>query len=75
MKDVIKAVAGTLLAVGIVISFLERKYAPNAVVTEDSPNFPSWIGWIGWIGWGIAAGATLVYVGIDVFDWWHTRHP
>lgn len=61
-----KLIAGTLLFVGLIFGFIERHYAPNAIVTDDSTTLPAWIGWSGWI---LSALATVAYILTDILEW------
>jgi uncharacterized protein involved in cysteine biosynthesis len=67
MRSVItfKVVAAVVTIIGLVLGFFERRFAPKALVTEDSPNYPDWLAWIGWI---MAALGALVYIAIDFFS-------
>jgi hypothetical protein len=62
----VKIIAGTLLFVGLIFGFIERRYAPNAIVTDDSTILPAWVGWSGWI---LSALATVAYVLMDILEW------
>jgi hypothetical protein len=42
-----RAVSGTLVIIGLVFAYLERRYAPNTIVLENSPDLPGWVGWLG----------------------------
>jgi hypothetical protein len=64
-EHTLKLVAGTLVVVALVINFFDRWYAPQTLVLESSPNFPTWIGWA---GWGLAAVAALTYFSIDFLE-------
>jgi hypothetical protein len=59
----LKIVAGTLVIIGIVLSFFERRYAPQTMVGEGSPNYPDWLSSIGW--W-LPSTAAIVYILIDI---------
>jgi uncharacterized membrane protein len=59
----VKVVCGTLVAVGLIINFFERWFAPHTLLLESSPNFPEWLGWGGWV---VAAIAAIGYVVIDL---------
>ena len=63
---VIKLISGTLVFVGLVLGFIERRYAPIALVTDDSTILPSWVGWAAWLFSGVAAA---IYVLVDIFEW------
>jgi len=66
----IKIIAGTLAVVALAISFLQQWNSPSALVTEDSPSFPDWASWS---SWALTAIGTLVYFGIDLLEWRHSR--
>jgi hypothetical protein len=61
----VKVVAGTLLIISLAVGFLERWYAPHALLLESSPNFP---GWIGWLGFFLATLGTVAYLGVDILE-------
>ena len=61
----IKIICGTLVAVGLVINFFERWFAPHTLLLESSPNFPAWLGWV---GWGVAALAAVAYFVLDIIS-------
>jgi hypothetical protein len=65
-RSTIKVISGTVLFMGLVFGFIERYYAPNTLVTENSTILQGWVGWTGWVLSGVA---TVVYVLIDVFEW------
>jgi hypothetical protein len=58
----LKIAAGVVTVIGLLFGFLERYFAPNIRVTEDSPNYPDWLKWFGWI---LTASGALAYVAID----------
>jgi hypothetical protein len=66
----IKVAAGTIILVGLVFGYIERRYAPTAIVTESSTILPSWVGWVGWI---LAAVGSVAYVLMDIIEWWARR--
>jgi hypothetical protein len=45
----IKIIAAVVTIIGLLLGFLERYFAPSALITEDSPNYPDWLAWLGWI--------------------------
>jgi uncharacterized membrane protein len=59
----VKIICGTLVAVGLLINFFERWFAPHTLLLESSPNFPAWLGWVGWV---VAVVAAVGYFFIDV---------
>lgn len=60
--SVLKLVAAIATLVGLLLGFLERYFAPNVRVTEDSPAYPKWLAWL---GWGLAAIGALGYIALD----------
>jgi hypothetical protein len=69
-RSAIKVASGTMLLLGLVFGFIERRYAPSAMLTENSAILPSWVGWAGWILSGVA---TVAYILVDVLEWWGRR--
>lgn len=63
--NTIKMICGTLVAVGLVINFFERWFAPHTLLLESSPEFPSWMGWVGWV---VAAVAAAGYFALDTLS-------
>jgi uncharacterized protein involved in cysteine biosynthesis len=61
----LKIVAAVVTIIGLLLGFLERRFAPTVRVTEDSPNYPDWLAWLGWI---LAALGVLAYIAIDFFS-------
>jgi multisubunit Na+/H+ antiporter MnhB subunit len=61
----LKVVAAVVTIIGLVFGFLERYFAPNAIVTEDSPDYPRWLAWLGWV---ITALGILAYIVADFFS-------
>ena len=49
MIEKLKIVTATVVIVGIVVSFLDRWYAPHALLLESSPNRPWWLAWLVWV--------------------------
>ena len=41
----LKIIAGTLVVVGIVVGFIELRYAPHALLLQSSPDRPWWLPW------------------------------
>ncbi len=62
MLDTLKVVAATATIIGIISGFLERWYAPDTLVTEQSPTYPEFLKWIGWL---LASVGALAYIVID----------
>ena len=58
----LKIVAAVVTIIGLLLGFLERYFAPSALITEDSTDYPDWLAWLGWI---LTALGILAYVGID----------
>jgi hypothetical protein len=63
----IRAISGSVLIAGLVFTFIERRYAPNAIVTEDSTILPAWVGWLAYL---LSLGAALAYNITDYVEWW-----
>jgi hypothetical protein len=61
----LKIVAATTAVIGLILGFLERFFAPTAIVTENSPNYPGWLAWIGWI---VTALGAVAYIAIDLIS-------
>ncbi len=57
-----KLVAAFATILGLILGFLERKYAPNFRVTSDSPRYPRWLAWLGWT---LAAVGAIAYIPVD----------
>jgi hypothetical protein len=70
IRVAIKIVAGTAIFIGLIFAFLERRYAPSAIVTEDSTILPAWVGWTGWI---LSGAASVAYILMDIIEWWDRR--
>jgi len=66
----IRAVSGTLVIAGLAFAYLERRYAPNAIVTDDSIILPPWIGWMGYL---FTLSAAVTYNVTDYVEWWGRR--
>jgi hypothetical protein len=62
MLDTLKVIAATATIIGIISGFLERWYAPDTLITEQSPNYPAFLKWIGWL---LASVGALAYIVID----------
>jgi len=61
----LKIIAGAVLIISLLLGFFERRYRPNYLKWENSPNFPHWLGWL---GWGLATLAALTYIAVDIVD-------
>lgn len=64
MLDTLKVIAATATLIGIISGFLERWYAPDTLVTEQSPNYPEFLKLIGWL---LASLGAIAYIVIDYF--------
>ena len=64
MLETLKVIAATATLIGIISGFLERWYAPDTLVTEQSPNYPEFLKWIGWL---LASLGAIAYIVIDYF--------
>ena len=58
----VKIIAASVTIIGLLLGFLERRYAPHVRVTEDSPRYPAWLAWLGWT---LAAVGALGYIVLD----------
>jgi hypothetical protein len=65
MLDNLKIIAATAPIIGIISGFLERWYAPDTLVTEQSPHYPKFLKWIGWL---LASLGAIAYIVIDYFE-------
>jgi hypothetical protein len=65
MIETLKIVAATVVVVGIVVSFLDRWYAPHALLLESSPRRPWWLAWLGWFLTSIPA---VLYIVLDYLE-------
>ena len=66
----IKVAAGTISLVGVIFSFIERRYAPTYLIVESSSTVPDWVGWA---SWALATVGLVTYVLVDVAEWWVHR--
>lgn len=64
MLDTLKVIAATATLIGIISGLLERWYAPDTLVTEQSPNYPEFLKLIGWL---LASLGAIAYIVIDYF--------
>ncbi|QLQ29310.1 hypothetical protein H4W19_03465 [Pseudoxanthomonas mexicana] len=60
----LKVIAGGVLVMSLVFSFLEKWFEPTYMVSEK-PKFPDWMGWVTWC---FAAVAAITYIAIDVLS-------
>lgn len=63
MLDQAKTIAGTLVIVGILISFYNLKNAPHRLLLESSPKQPAWLPWL---GWAVTSVSAILYIGLDL---------
>lgn len=68
--SLIRAISGSMLIVGLALTFVERRYAPNSLVTDDSTILPAWVGWTAYL---FALVAALAYNVTDYVEWWNRR--
>ncbi len=64
-KLTLKIIAATVTLIGIIIGFLELRYAPHHLLLESSPKYPNWAKWL---RWAITAIAPIVYIAVDFLD-------
>jgi len=62
MIEKLKIVTATVVIFGIVVSFLDRWYAPRALLLESSPNRPWWLAWLVWV---LASVPAILYILLD----------
>ena len=55
MQDTLKIIAATATIIGIIFGFFERWYAPDTLVTEQSPNYPEFLK-VAWLAAGLSWG-------------------
>jgi hypothetical protein len=65
MIEKLKIVTATVVIVGIVVSFLDRWYAPRALLLESSPNRPWWLAWLMWVLTSVPA---ILYILLDYLE-------
>jgi len=61
----LKIIAGVLVVVGIVLNFVSLRYAPRALLLEDSPQPPRWLRWA---AWGTTSLAAVSYIALDFIE-------
>jgi len=59
----LKIIAGTLVVVGIVVGFIELRYAPHTLLRESSPDRPWWLP--KGIGWLLTSVTAIMYIVLD----------
>jgi hypothetical protein len=59
----LKIVAATLVIVGVVVGFVDMKYAPHHLLLESSPDRPWWLST--WLGWAVTSAAAILYIVLD----------
>jgi hypothetical protein len=59
----LKIVAGSLVVVGIVVGFIERRYAPHAFLPKSSPARPWWLP--KGTGWLLTSVMAILYIVLD----------
>jgi hypothetical protein len=59
----LKIVAATLVVVGIVVGFIELRYAPHTLLLESSPDRPWWLP--KGIGWLLTSVTAILYIVLD----------
>ena len=63
MISKLKIVAATIVIVGVIVGFLEMRYAPHGLLLESSPDRPAWLP--GWLGWAVASASAILYIVLD----------
>src|SRR4030095_10333313 len=59
----LKIIAATLVVVGIVVGFLELRYAPHRLLLQSSPDRPWWLPER--IGWLLTSVTAILYIVLD----------
>jgi hypothetical protein len=67
-KRDLKIVAATLTVVGVILSVLDKIYAPHRLLSESSPDYPEFLRYLGWL---FLIVPPLIYIGLD----WHNLFP
>lgn len=65
MIEKLKVVTAMVVIVGIVVSFLDRWYAPHGLQLESSPNRPWWLAWLVWVLTSVPA---ILYILLDYLE-------
>jgi hypothetical protein len=65
MIEKLKIVTATVVIVGIVVSFLDRWYAPHSLLLQSSPNRPWWLAWLVWVLTSVPA---ILYILLDYLE-------
>ena len=60
MLTELKIAAATLVVVGIVVGFINIRYAPHTLLLESSPNRPWWLPWVAWLLSSLSAAFYIV---------------
>jgi hypothetical protein len=66
MISKLKIVAATIVIVGVIVGFLEMKYAPHGLLLESSPDRPYWLPQ--WLGWAVTSAAAILYIVLDYLE-------
>jgi hypothetical protein len=59
----LKIITGTLVVVGIVVGFIELRYAPHVLLLQSSPDRPRWLP--KGIGWLLTSATAILYIVLD----------
>jgi hypothetical protein len=60
-----KIVLATVTVLGVVLTFVEKWFAPTAMILEGPDPAPAWVGWLAFIA---ASFGAIGYILIDVFS-------
>jgi len=66
MISKLKIVAATIVIVGVIVGFLEMRYAPHQLLLESSPDRPFWLP--RWLGWAVTSAAAILYIVLDYLE-------
>ena len=67
-KRDLKIIAASFTVVGVILSVLDKIYAPHRLLLESSPNYPEFLRYLGWL---FLIVPPLIYIGLD----WHNLFP
>jgi len=66
MISKLKIIAAVVVIAGVIVGYLEMKYAPHGLLLESSPDRPSWLP--GWLGWAVASASAILYILLDYLE-------
>jgi hypothetical protein len=66
MISKLKIVAATIVIMGVVVGYLDMRYAPHGLLLEDSPDRPFWLA--PWLGWAVTSASAVLYIVLDYLE-------